>query len=299
MNFNIQKISVKVPWTNVYGMARSLLAFSTLLTFVFNDSSYLFKTGVGVEEMPACGSLIVSIFCVFNNFLLSKILAIGILSAVVVGVYPRITGVLHWWVMYSFVNSASVLDGGDHIAAIITLLLIPITITDCRKNHWAVYKEDTGTILHSWKSIVAQTTFVVIKIQVALIYLNSAGAKLLIEEWTNGTAIYYWFSHPVFGYPQTIAFLLDPLISNPFIVTLLTWSVIIFEFILFAGLFMSEKNKKYLLICGILFHFAIAVVHGLVSFSLVMSTCLILYLTPIFQSLVIRNLRSKKAYNYA
>jgi len=49
-----------------------------------------------------------------------------------------ITGALHWYVAYSFINSATVIDGGDHIASILAFLLLPVTLTDTRKWHWSM-----------------------------------------------------------------------------------------------------------------------------------------------------------------
>jgi hypothetical protein len=61
----------------------------------------------------------------------------------------------------------------------------------------------------------------------------------------------------------------------------LTWGVIFFEFLLFLALFINKKYYKYLLAAGLIFHFAIIVIHGLSSFFLAMAAALIFYLAPL------------------
>ena len=121
-------------WTNVYGTARSLLALGTLLTFLTTKTDVLFVE-IGMRD-GFCDALQISLFCLVENFLISKLIAIFILILVVIGWRPQITSIFHCWIMYSFANSATILDGGDHIGLIISLLILPISLTDKRKWHW-------------------------------------------------------------------------------------------------------------------------------------------------------------------
>lgn len=282
MDFSLQKVSSRIPWTNTYGLARSTLAMGTLLTLVFNDMSHLFKPISASLDTPACDSLGISIFCLLGIGL-GRVAAVIVLAVVIIGWRPRITGILHWWVMYSFINSATVLDGGDHIAAIISLLLVPLTLTDSRRSHWQRFETlDDFNMPFQMQSIVAQTTIVIIKVQIAIIYLNAAVSKISVTEWSNGTAVYYWFKHPMFGYTEGLGFLLEPLVYNRFGVMAISWGTIALELTLFAGLFMDKRLKRYVFIIGVAFHFGILVVHGLVSFFFSMTACLILLLGPSF-----------------
>lgn len=271
-------------WTNTYGMARSLLAFGTLSTLVINSNDILFKPSF--QGISYCDSIGISLYCIFENLLFGKLISIFILMLVVVGWRPLITGILHWWVMYSFINSAIILDGGDHIASIITLLLIPITLTDNRKWHWAKYEVRKPT--KTWvgiKSIIALSSILAIKVQVSVIYLNSAAAKLSVKEWTDGTAIYYWFNHPIFGYPHWLGGIIEPVILNGTTLFIISWGTILFEFVLFAGLFMDNRFKRAFLALGLLFHFGIFIIHGLASFFFTMSACLIIFLGPTYKGI--------------
>jgi antimicrobial peptide system SdpB family protein len=268
------------PWTDFYGLARTVIATGTFLTLVFNSTDILFKSPTA--KVNYCDPLGISLYCFVENMEVGRFLSIFLLLPVIIGWRPMITGAIHWWVTYSFVNSAVIIDGGDHIASIICLLLLPVTLTDTRKWHWAIEKTTTNiTDSLTLRSIFAYTSLIIIKIQVSVIYLNSAAAKLFVTEWIDGTAIYYWFNHPVFGHPSWLGFLIEPLMYNGTSLFLITWGTIIFEFILFSGLFMKNSFKKYLLVVGIIFHFGIFIIHGLASFFFTMSAALILYLAPI------------------
>ncbi len=290
-------------WNNSYGAARSLIAFGTLVNFLFNDSDILFRPGSGLEHVPICRDYNgFSLFCLLDtNLEVARLLVIGLLVLIVSGWRPRVTGVLHWYLMYSYTTSATVIDGGDHIATIITLLLIPVTLADSRKSHWFNQSDvslsfGSESNINFIKSIFVWSCLIVIRFQVSLIYLNSAGAKLLVEEWQNGTAVYYWFTHPTFGAPDWLLGLINPLITNRFSVTLVTWGVIFFEFILFSGILASQRTRKALMLLGILFHFGIFIIHGLFSFFFTMSGALVLYLWPLDQPFRKISILSKNVY---
>ena len=131
-----------------------------------------------------------------------------------------------------------------------------------------------------------------------MIYFHAFTAKLFVPEWLNGTATYYWFTHQIFGVPEYLRVTIAHLLSIPFVGICITWGGIFIELILFAWLFMSRNswNWKIILFIGILFHLLIALIHGLVSFSLVMIAALILYLVPKNKNFKIRR---KTATNIA
>ncbi len=273
---DINDISSRIVWKNSIGLARAILALATLLTLVFNSALDLFLDGIA-----DCDSFQISIFCVLKDYpALAKGLSIFILLLVVSGWQPKATCIPHWWITYSFANSVATIDGGDHISTILTALLIPVCLTDFRKWHWHIIQQASPSLLFSTRSIIAQTALFVIKIQISFIYLHSAVAKVSVKEWMDGTSLYYWFTHPVFGANNLVKPILSIIIYNDYLSTYLTWSVILFEFILFAGIFMSNRTSKVFLVLGVLFHFSIFIIHGLFTFFLVMTAALILYFRP-------------------
>lgn len=295
-------LTASTPFTNVYGLARSLLALGTFLTLFTSATEVLFRPAVGVSEFPICqgfaGSF--SIFCLFSgNPAIAMWISLIVLAFVIAGWRPRITGILHWWVTYSFMNSAILVDGGDQVTSILCLMLVPVTLMDHRKWHWTAKAMDelpsSGNI---YRLIIANSTLKIIRLQVAVIYLHSAVAKCNVPEWVNGTAIYYWFTDPMFGSPGWLSPAVMKVVSNSFSVTMLTWSVIVLEFSLFAGLLANRKYRSVLLYFGIAFHIGIALIHGLASFALAMIAALVLFLRPVDHSFSFKISWIKRSFTF-
>lgn len=295
----------EAPWTNVYGLARTLLALGTLSTLASNDPDVLFRPlGTGLEEAAELVPLVrLSLFSVLagGRLGLARVVAVFSLLLVASGWRPRLTGILHWWVSFSFAASCVVVDGGDQVTAVLALLLLPVTLTDPRPWHWspapagrAGAGRDAGrggppesgagarraSAGGGVAAAIARSALAVARLQVAVIYLTAAVSKLGVAEWRNGTAVYYWFLHPVFGVSGWRRDLLEPLLGDPLAVTALTWGAVGFEMLLAMALVMEPARRGALLVPGLLFHSAIAAVHGLFSFSLAMCAALVLYLRP-------------------
>ncbi|WP_237982495.1 sporulation-delaying protein SdpB family protein [Bacillus thuringiensis] len=270
------------PWTSAYGVARSLIALSTLVTLIFNDVSTLFRPVAGVEEFPACSIYSISIFCLGSGSYLGlfKWLAALILLLVVSGWRPRYTGVLHWWVASSIQNTAITLDGGEQVATVLTLLLIPVTLLDKRKWHWETGLKETTSNSQLHFRIISLVFLVAVKIQMSFIYFQAAIIRLKNSEWLDGTAVYYYFNDPMLGLNNTLANILNPLLASPF-VFFITWGTTIIELFLAASLIGSNKYWKIYLYSGVLLHAGIAIVLGLHSFSIIMCAGLILSYYPL------------------
>jgi antimicrobial peptide system SdpB family protein len=185
------------------------------------------------------------------------------------------------WVSYSLQASAVLVDGGDQVTAVLTLFLLPVALTDARRWHWEEVTSEPSRGREVLQRLVALSALLMVRLQVAGIYFHSAVAKLSVEEWANGTALYYWFSHPEFGAPPGRLRLLMPLLTNGTTVALMTWGAIVLELFLFTALVMPKRAWPYFLVLGIAFHGAIAAIHGLISFGLAMTAALILYLRPV------------------
>ncbi|MEW6322979.1 MAG: sporulation-delaying protein SdpB family protein [Acidobacteriota bacterium] len=200
-------------------------------------------------------------------------------QVVATGWRPRLTGVVHWWTCWSLQAVATTVDGGDQLASNLALLLLPLTLTDPRRWHW----DDTGAAVVSTgvgRRIVAASGFLMCRIQVAGVYFHASTGKMAVGEWADGTALYYWFTDPLFGGPGWMAGPMRWLLDSGPLLALATWSSMLLELALFAALVMPRRARAVLLVAGIAFHAAIAAVHGLITFSLVMVAALILYLRP-------------------
>ena len=268
------------PWSNVYELARTLLALGTLSTLALHSADELFRpAGIAMSDLPGAPPLArFSLFVLLGAHQeIARFLAVSALALVAIGWRPRFTGVLHWWISFSFAVSAGLIEGGDQVTANLTLLLVPVTLTDGRRWHWAA-PPACGRLRTQVGAAVAASALLVARLQVAIIYLHAAVGKTAVAEWVNGTATYYWFLHPTFGAPDWLRAWLAPLLAHGPVVMALTWGTILLEFVLFAGLFMEKRYRGPLLVAGLAFHLGIVLVHGLASFFLAMAGALVLFL---------------------
>jgi antimicrobial peptide system SdpB family protein len=285
------------PWTNVYGVGRTLLALSTLITLLFTHTAYLFTPGSGMPRGAMCaGAPGLGAFCLAGEHHLEVARWVAILALAVIasGWRPRITAPLHWWIAFSVANNASVVDGGDQVILVLTTLLLPVALTDRRAWHWGapepVMSPLTGA--EEARRLIALFALVLIRIQVAGIYFHAAIGKFGVEEWVDGTAVYYYFQDPSFGAGGIVMTVLRPILQSAVGVCAISWGTLVLEYLLSAALFMPKRRWRPLLIAGIALHTGIIMVHGLVSFSLAMFAALILYLRPREAPLELATLRS-------
>ena len=170
-----------------------------------------------------------------------------------------------------------IVEGGDQINIILALLLVPICLLDNRKNGW-ITKEKTDCLNNNnWLVVNASIALLFIQIQMSVLYFNAGVAKMYAPEWSNGTAVYYWFFDPLFGSPDLFINTIGFLFKNPYSVSIINWAVIFLEIALFIGVFLKQKNKYSLFLSGVVFHFLIILIHGLPAFFLSMVGGLILY----------------------
>ena len=272
---------VRDPWTNAYGLGRTTIAVGTMFTLLTNDAHTLFDPfGQGLGDVfHSIPISRLSLFELVGDIEMARWVAVTLLSLVIVGWRPRITGMIHWWISFSFSTSCMVPDGGDHVATVMSLLILPVTFTDSRKWHWIegdrVVEQSVGVVGRA----VAESALWIARVQVSIIYLHAALSKLGVDEWVNGTAIYYWFVHPVFGAPEWSRGAVMWAASGTGVVVI-TWGVILGELLLSLGIVSRHRWWIDLTLFGLLFHFVIFLIHGLASFFFSMAGALILYLVP-------------------
>jgi antimicrobial peptide system SdpB family protein len=268
------RVSSANPWSNVYGLARTLLAVGTLVTLAATPIDVLFQRASGADLPPVCsGVRQIGAFCVAPRGSLEIVrwLAVILLLVVAIGWRPRLTGVVHWWLAFSLQASSTIADGGDQAASVLTLLLAPLTLLDGRRWHWQADESRGG-----WAArISGHVTLLMCRLQVAGIYLHAAAGKFMHEEWANGTAVYYWFTHPWIGAHGWMLRLLKPLVITE-AVAIITWGTVVFEFFLAAAIVAPRRIRSRLFWPAIAFHIGILLIHGLVSFAIIMSGSLVL-----------------------
>ncbi|WP_051852764.1 sporulation-delaying protein SdpB family protein [Streptomyces aureocirculatus] len=268
------------PITNVYGCARTLLAVGTLLTLVANSTDTLFAPASGVGPPPQCeGAAGASIYCVSPSLDLARWLSILVLVAAASGYFPRWTAIPHWYVTFSFQASATTLDGGDQVAAVLAFLIVPIALCDSRRTHWDPPKKIPESSQPLWTgAMVTLVTVCVIRIQAAVLYFQAGTAKFGVREWADGTAMYYWMTDETFGAPPWLSWMFDPLIHHGTPLTIFTWSMMVGEIILALALILPQAYWKYFLVGAVVFHAGIALVIGLFTFACSMVALDIIFL---------------------
>ncbi|MCY4162585.1 MAG: hypothetical protein OXE77_12070 [Flavobacteriaceae bacterium] len=283
----------KVINSNTLTLGRSFLATSTLITLLFTEIEDLFPVHHLIElRKDVEGVMELNYFLWFENITIPYIFSIIVLLMVILGFYPRYFSILHAWISYSVFYTMLIVEGGDQIICILTLLIIPVCILDSRTNGWTV-KGSKKPLKNAFLFYNAKYSMLFITIQMSVVYFNASVSKMFAPEWGNGTAVYYWFFDNMFGAPKWMQHIAGPLFTNDISVTLINWSVILLELFLFIGLFLKQHYKYLLFLLGITFHFLIFIVHGLFTFSIAMLGGLILYYLQLDKS-IIENIKQIK-----
>ena len=276
MNSLIKKsFNYPIVWSPIMGLVRSILALSTLLTLSTTATSGLFATGSGRGKAPYCDSIqSMGIFCLQpNNLGVLKVICIIILLFTIIGFFPQIFGILHFWVAFSVNTGISIPDGGDQIISNLTLLMVPIALTDPRINHWQATK--IPRIFPSLRISIGWSMMVVIKIQLMVLYFYSATGKMYQTEWAEGSAMYYILSGP-FGASGILGDIAVHLVSKPIVAFSVAWGALLIEVLLSAAPLLHGRIRILTFIGGLLLHTGIGLLMGLWSFQIAMYACLIL-----------------------
>ncbi len=268
--------------TNKLGLARSILAFSTLITITFNNPYELINPmnihNIYIEDSKLYSQL--NYFLIFKDTpIVAVLFAILGLFILISGYLQFITSVFYWWLTFS-ISSFSLIEGGDQIASILAFLLIPICFTDTRKNHWQKHDVSLTNKKEIYNCVANLTRYVII-LQMSVLYFIASTAKFNNTYWIDGTAIYYWLNNNIFGVNDGLLGFVNYLLYKNYLIFTITWSVLIIELLLSISFLLNKSLRKVILYVGISFHLGIAILHGLISFSLAMIGGLILYISSL------------------
>ncbi|QFQ97531.1 hypothetical protein F9278_16390 [Streptomyces phaeolivaceus] len=266
------------PRTNVYGLMRTLIAVGMFATLTLTPAAALFHPVAGTKDAPYCDGLsAISGFCVGGDALgldVRRCLLAAVLIPVMIGWRPRFWVIPHWWVAFSVVSSLSLPDGGDTVAVILTLAIVPFGLVDDRTWHWST--KGGSKSLSGSAAAFCYVTHWAIRIQVAGIYFQSSVAKFGVAEWADGTALAYWLNDPSFGLLPLWKPAMQPLLENGYTVAALTWGVLVMELTLAFSLFWKAEVRRKTFWLGITLHAGIALFMGLFSFAFIMFGALVI-----------------------
>jgi antimicrobial peptide system SdpB family protein len=241
------------------GVGRSLLALAELFTLALTPDHDLFP-----ELGERCGGLrAASLWCLGHGSGCQDVmryLAIIVLATVVIGYRPRWTCVPHWYIAFSLGASLVTPNGGEQIAKVVALLLIPILLGDDRAWHWA---KPPTSMAPRWCGAAA-ASHLMVRALVVSVYLQALVTKLVETPWRDGHAMHYVLQDPYFGATPWVAALLENAVP------VMTWGAMVAEAALALSPFAGDRIRGWAIAVGAALHIAIAVVLGLVSFGMTM-----------------------------
>ncbi|AXG82883.1 hypothetical protein DVK44_24920 [Streptomyces paludis] len=284
--------TIPLPWTNVYGVARTLAALGTAGTLAFSSARTLFRPVALTGEYPLCeGISAAGVFCLapdgHTGLTWAKWLCVLLLLAVASGWRPRLTALPHAYISFSVYTGIAIGDGGDQITSVVTLLLVLPALGDGRRWHWQTAgrepdaRENAGTAYRGAWALVGVTGLVLLRVQMSFLYFQAAVAKLPHTEWADGTAMWYWGTSLSFGAPPWLEPLMTPILRLPLGVALLTWLPLVVEMSLAVALLLPQRLRWPVMGAGLAFHLSIAVVMGLWSFAFAMAAGIVVLCCPL------------------
>ncbi len=279
MNAIIDYLKQKSVHTPRLAIVRFLLAFGLLLTVLSTNQSVMVNHHYKKIEgyMIRHDAARPAPFKKWDLFLMmnpetAKMVVIFILLLTMTGLLPQVTGPLFFWACFSLHNYYIINNGGDDLAFILSILLLPICLTDPRLNTWK------GKVSGPRRgNITANIAMVIIQFQAAFLYFDASYSKLFHRQWYEGTAVYYYTSNYRLGAPDWLKHINELITLTP-MVKALTWGSLALELLLAACFFFPARIKRKFIIPALLFHFLIVINFGLITFFISIAAMLLLYL---------------------
>ncbi len=260
--------------SQLMGVARSALAMGQMSVLAFTPAAQLFVPVGKPETILTCQDFLqaLSAFCMFPSAS-RQVVAWGlmaILAIVVSGLYPRFTALLHVWVALSIHTSFSLPDGGETVLQVCTPLIAIAVANDRRRWHWSRQSCHVDVAKSSVFHGISWAGQVALRLQVAYVYLNSAGSKLKVPQWQDGTAIYYVARMESFGVSGPTGEIFLWLTKQPTVSLALTWGVIAAETAIAVLLVCHRNQPMAAFVMSCMLHIGIIFLLGLVSFGIIM-----------------------------
>ena len=259
---------VRGPWLS---FGRSGLALAELSVLLFSGDDTLFTPTRTIPDGLNCGGIsALSLWCATRPVpgapLAARLVAVAVLVVVAIGLYPRWTAVAHWYVAFSVKCAMTQPNGGEQVAMIVTMLLVPVCLGDTRRWQWT---RPGGPMAPRFRGAALAGLFAV-RIQLAGVYLAAVVSKLEAPAWRNGKALWSLLYDPGYGLPPTIRSHVVGLLGDAGLIRVLTGAVLAAEVTIALALLWPPPWQRwsFYLICAL--HGAIVVVMALPSFGVIM-----------------------------
>jgi len=240
------------------------------------------------------------------------ILILVIMLCFTVGFCTRISAVLTWLAILSYINRApTTVFGMDTMQNLIVFYLMigpsgaALSVDRLIRHRWAIRRaRQSHERLPQWTrpapTISANFAMRLLQVNVCIVYLVSGISKLLGQSWWNGNAIWLTMANPEFSplaykyYFAFLKFLGEHRWIYEIVVPPLTLGTLAFE-ISFVFLVWHKRIRWLVLLTGALFHVGIAFFMGLVPFSMMMLVALSAFLPPATVRDILGRLAGKEA----
>ena len=254
------------PRTPVLGAARSLVAIAELTVLVFTSDTDLFPVVPNGPTGPRCDGLrALSLWCTSSSSAAQavfRVVTIAVLLLVISGYRPRWTCIPHWYVTFSLAAAMHVPNGGENVAKILTLLLVPLCLADDRIWHWGRPARPVA----AWWRGSGYITHLTIRLQVVIVYGQAVWLKVVEPEWRAGTAMHYVMQDAYFGTTPELAVILQSTVLS----SVITWGTVLLESAIVVCVCGNSTLRRIGLVLAVVLHGGIVLALGLVSFGLVM-----------------------------
>lgn len=265
------------PRQKPFQVGRTVIALGQLSVVLFSSRAHLAPMTAAGESFTCDGLAQGGIYCVLSEGPATAIV-VAVLILVCCGLAPRALGLMHVWVSFSIAHGIGLPDGGEHVAQVVTLLVAVILLADSRMMAWRSPRGPgtpflTGLALAAWW---------ILRLQMSGIYLHSAVAKFGVENWLNGSAMYYIVRDPSFGASGGVATLMHGATNISLGVAVMTWGSIAVEIAIAVLLLLGARARLAGLGLAVILHALIILTIGLWSFGLVMIGAVVIAAAPSF-----------------
>jgi antimicrobial peptide system SdpB family protein len=254
------------PRSRYLAAGRSVLAIAQLFFLLATPDRILFLHQLAGPSVISCGGLKATTLWCATSPDAGRVAAIAVLLGVASGFRPRWLCIPHWYVSFSIAADVTVIDGGARVAEIVAGLLIPACLGDERTWQWV---RPRTPIAPSWRG-AAYAALLVLRLQMAIIYLSASLTKSAFAPWRDGDAIQALVRDPQFGVPAGIVPSVERLLTHPPLAAMLTWSIIVVEIGIAVSMAGGRRSRLAGTAAAVCLHAAIILVMGLVGFGLIM-----------------------------
>lgn len=215
--------------------------------------------------LPNSDQTVIVLFCLIVVFALF----------VTIGLFTRVSLVAVFLLLLSFDHrNLLMMNGADTLLKLFALILVFSPAGAMFSLDYLIRKRQGKAPADPWQIRSSMWTERLLQLQVAAVYCQSFGFKIIGEHWQDGTAIYY-----VSKLEEVARFPVPFLFDHLWTCRLLTWGTLLVELALWT-LVWFKGVRYYVLLAGVALHLGIDWALNLPVFEYVMIASFINFVDP-------------------